>query len=76
MPYEHGHASLNVIEINPFKHLCHLSLNFTPGNDADVKKYLASCLQTMREEYSKLSRTHEETRTSLTQKLESTQQVG
>lgn len=38
-----GH--LNVVETNPFKHLTHLSLQFVPGNDADVKKYLASCLK-------------------------------
>jgi spindle assembly abnormal protein 6 len=72
LPYDHGHANLNVIEINPFKHLCHLSLNFMPGNDADVKKYLATCLQTLRDDYTKLSRTHEETKSSLTQKCEST----
>ena len=72
LPYDHGHANLNVIEINPFKHLCHLSLNFMPGNDADVKKYLATCLQTLRDDYAKLSRTHEETKQALTQKLDAT----
>ena len=55
LPYDHGHANLNVIEINPFKHLCHLSLSFMPGNDADVKKYLATCLQTLREDYATLT---------------------
>ena len=75
LPFDHGHASLNIIEINPFKHLCHLSLNFTPGNDTDVKKYLANCLQTMRDDYAKLSRLYEETKSSLSQKLDSTQQV-
>ena len=72
LPYDHGHANLNVIEINPFKHLCHLSLNFMPGNDADVKKYLATCLQTLRDDYIKLSRTAEESKQTLTQKLEAT----
>lgn len=75
LSFDHGHASLNVIEINPFKHLCHLSLNFLPGNDSDVKKYLATCLQTTRDDYTKLNRLYEETKQSLNQKLESTQQM-
>ncbi len=75
LSFDHGHASLNVIEINPFKHLCHLSLNFMPGNDSDVKKYLATCLQTTREDYTKLNRLYEDTKSCLTQKLETTQQM-
>ncbi len=75
LPYDHGHASLNIIEINPFKHLCHLSLQFSPGNDSDVKKYLANCLKGLREEYTKLSRNYDETKSTLSQKLETTQQV-
>ena len=45
---ERGIASLNVIETNPFKHLVHLSLKFLPGNDAEIKKYLASCLLSLK----------------------------
>lgn len=75
LPFDHGHASLNVIEINPFKHLYHLSLNFMPGNDADVKKYLANCLSTLRDDYTRLSKIHDETKLSLSQMLESAQQV-
>lgn len=75
LPYDHSNANLNIIEINPFKHLCHLSLCFMPGNDADVKKYLANCLKTIREDYSKLARLFEENKMQLNQKLESTQQV-
>jgi spindle assembly abnormal protein 6 len=41
----YNNAYLNVMEINAFKHLCHLQLTFMPGNDSDVKKYLADCLQ-------------------------------
>jgi len=74
LPFDHGDASLNVIEINPFKHLYHLSLNFMPGNDADVKKYLATCLQTLRDDYTRLTRVHEETKQSLSQKLDSSVQ--
>lgn len=75
LPFDHGHGSLNVIEINPFKHLYHLSLNFMPGNDADVKKYLANCLQTIREDYNKLNKVHEETKGTLSQKLDQTNQA-
>ena len=39
---------LNVIETNPFKHLTHLSLKFIPGNDSDIKKYLADCLKQLK----------------------------
>jgi spindle assembly abnormal protein 6 len=69
LPFDHGDASLNVIEINPFKHLYHLSLHFMPGNDADVKKYLATCLQTLRDEHARLTRLHEETKQQLGQQL-------
>ena len=42
---EHGIADLSVVETNPFKHLTHLALKLQPGNDSDVKKYLAKCLK-------------------------------
>ncbi|XP_077602173.1 spindle assembly abnormal protein 6 homolog isoform X4 [Crocuta crocuta] len=38
-------AFLNVVETNPFKHLTHLSLKLLPGNDVEIKKFLASCLK-------------------------------
>jgi spindle assembly abnormal protein 6 len=76
LPYDHNNANLNVIEINPFKHLCHLQLNFMPGNDTDVKKYLANCLQQIRESYAKLTKEYNDNKTNLSQKLESTQQVS
>lgn len=46
--YERGVGNLNIIETNPFKHLTHLSLRFVPGNDAEVKKYLADCLKKLK----------------------------
>jgi hypothetical protein len=76
LPFDHNNANLNVIEINPFKHLCHLQLNFMPGNDTDVKKYLANCLQTLKENYTRLCKEYAENKTSLTQRLETTQQVS
>ncbi|KAM7054076.1 spindle assembly abnormal protein 6 homolog isoform 1-T1 [Molossus nigricans] len=52
-------AFLNVVETNPFKHLTHLSLKLLPGNDVEIKKFLAGCLKCSKEE-----------KLSLTQSLE------
>ncbi|XP_034355786.1 spindle assembly abnormal protein 6 homolog isoform X2 [Arvicanthis niloticus] len=41
---------LNVVETNPFKHLIHLSLKLLPGNDIEIKKFLAGCLKCSKEE--------------------------
>ncbi|XP_021498385.1 spindle assembly abnormal protein 6 homolog [Meriones unguiculatus] len=41
---------LNVVETNPFKHLIHLSLKLLPGNDVELKKFLAACLKCSKEE--------------------------
>ncbi|XP_004699290.1 spindle assembly abnormal protein 6 homolog [Echinops telfairi] len=43
-------AFLNVVETNPFKHLTHLSLKLLPGNDVEIKKFLAVCLKCSKEE--------------------------
>ncbi|XP_025143994.1 spindle assembly abnormal protein 6 homolog isoform X3 [Bubalus bubalis] len=43
-------ALLNVVETNPFKHLTHLSLKLLPGNDVEIKKFLADCLKCSKEE--------------------------
>ncbi|XP_025053481.1 spindle assembly abnormal protein 6 homolog [Alligator sinensis] len=45
---------LNIVETNPFKHLTHLSLKLLPGSDSDIKKYLALCIQNLKEENSRL----------------------
>ncbi|EPY76404.1 hypothetical protein CB1_001428100 [Camelus ferus] len=42
---ENSPAFLNVVETNPFKHLTHLSLKLLPGNDVEIKKFLADCLK-------------------------------
>ncbi|XP_070795456.1 spindle assembly abnormal protein 6 homolog [Pituophis catenifer annectens] len=72
---DHTPSFLNVVETNPFKHLTHLSLKFLPGNDAEIKKFLASCLKSTKEEKlfleQKLSRTEED----LTRRLNYTQQT-
>ncbi|XP_072372855.1 spindle assembly abnormal protein 6 homolog isoform X3 [Scyliorhinus torazame] len=68
-------ASLDIIETNPFKHLTHLSLKLLPGNDSDVKKYLAICLQNMKIENSSLQERLHRTEEDLTKRLSITQQT-
>uniref|UniRef100_A0A670YDF7 Spindle assembly abnormal protein 6 homolog n=1 Tax=Pseudonaja textilis TaxID=8673 RepID=A0A670YDF7_PSETE len=45
---DHTPSFLNVVETNPFKHLTHLSLKFLAGSDAEIKKFLASCLKSIK----------------------------
>ncbi|XP_023217384.1 spindle assembly abnormal protein 6 homolog [Centruroides sculpturatus] len=47
-------AHLEVVETNPFKHLIHLSLKVLPASDNDIKKYLGTCLKTLKEAKEKL----------------------
>ncbi|CEG36512.1 uncharacterized protein PHALS_03060 [Plasmopara halstedii] len=39
-----GLSMFSIVETNPFKQLTHLSLRFSPGNDAAIKAYLAARL--------------------------------
>ncbi|XP_037762856.1 spindle assembly abnormal protein 6 homolog isoform X1 [Chelonia mydas] len=71
---DHAPAFLNVVETNPFKHLTHLSLKFLPGNDADIKKFLAICLKCIKEEKSLLEQKFKKTEDDLTRQLSYTQQ--
>lgn len=41
---------LEIVETNPFKHLCHLSLKMTEGNEAQIKKHLSAKLRQLKEE--------------------------
>ncbi|KAF0701628.1 Aste57867_7943 [Aphanomyces stellatus] len=40
-----GRSIFSIVETNAFKRLTHLSLQFTPGDDAEVKLYLAARLR-------------------------------
>ena len=42
--------ALEIVETNPFKHLCHLSLKMTEGNEAQIKKHLSAKLRQLKEE--------------------------
>ncbi|XP_041087654.1 spindle assembly abnormal protein 6 homolog [Polyodon spathula] len=68
-------AGLNVIETNPFKHLTHLSLKLLPGNDSDVKKYLAICLKSLKTEKNMLEEKLHRTEDDLSKRLSITQQT-
>nr|CAB3265872.1 spindle assembly abnormal protein 6 homolog [Phallusia mammillata] len=69
-----GNGVLKVIETNPFKHLTHLCLNLVPGNDSDVKKYLATCLKISMERQRTLEEKLQQTEHDLKHKLEQTRQ--
>uniref|UniRef100_A0A8V5GCA9 Spindle assembly abnormal protein 6 homolog n=1 Tax=Melopsittacus undulatus TaxID=13146 RepID=A0A8V5GCA9_MELUD len=71
---DHTPVSLNVVETNPFKHLTHLSLKFLPGNDAEIKKFLASCLKCLKEDKLMLEEKLRRTEEDLTRQLSYTQQ--
>ncbi|NXS52024.1 SAS6 protein, partial [Brachypteracias leptosomus] len=71
---DHTPVSLNIVETNPFKHLTHLSLKFLPGNDAEIKKFLASCLKCLKEDKMILEEKLRKTEENLTRQLSYTQQ--
>ncbi|XP_028918495.1 spindle assembly abnormal protein 6 homolog isoform X1 [Ornithorhynchus anatinus] len=72
---EHSPASLNVVQTNQFKYLTHLSLKLLPGNDVEVKKFLAGSLKCMKEEKLLLEQTLKKTEEDLSRQLNYTQQA-
>eukprot|EP01083_Nonionella_stella_P035923 98000_1 len=60
-----GASTLNIMETNKFKHLQHLALQFHPGNDDSVKKYLSKCVVKLKTRSSSLSSELDETKNSL-----------
>ncbi|KAL6055789.1 hypothetical protein STEG23_028749 [Scotinomys teguina] len=62
---------LNVVETNPFKHLIHLSLKLLPGNDVEIKKFLAGCLKCSKEEKLSLTKSLDD----VTRQLHITQEM-
>ncbi|XP_053929082.1 spindle assembly abnormal protein 6 homolog isoform X2 [Cuculus canorus] len=71
---DHTPVYLNVVETNPFKHLTHLSLKFLPGNDAEIKKFLATCLKCLKEDKMTLEGKLRKTEEDLTRQLSFAQQ--
>ncbi|XP_051551431.1 spindle assembly abnormal protein 6 homolog [Myxocyprinus asiaticus] len=73
--FDHGPSNLNIVETNAFKHLTHLSLKLLPGSDTDIKKYLATCLSTIKEEKQLLEQKLRKTEEDLTRQLNYAQQT-
>ncbi|KAJ3304287.1 Spindle assembly abnormal protein 6 [Kappamyces sp. JEL0829] len=42
--------TFNIVETNSFKHITHLSLKFTPGNDSTTKNHLAGVVRDLKEQ--------------------------
>ncbi|XP_029473291.1 spindle assembly abnormal protein 6 homolog isoform X2 [Rhinatrema bivittatum] len=72
---DHTPAFLNVVETNPFKHLTHLSLKLLPGNDAEIKKYLAACLKSIKDKKLLLEQKLKKTEDDLGRQLNCTKQA-
>ncbi|KTF90163.1 hypothetical protein cypCar_00033514 [Cyprinus carpio] len=73
--FDHSPSNLNIVETNAFKHLTHLSLKLLPGSDTDIKKYLATCLSTVKEEKQQLEQKLRKTEEDLTRQLNYAQQI-
>lgn len=73
--FDHSPSNLNIVETNAFKHLTHLSLKLLPGSDTDIKKYLASCLSSVKEEKQQLQQKLRKTEEDLTRQLNYAQQT-
>ena len=41
-------ALLEVVEVNPFRHLSHIALRMAAASDADLKLYLAKTIKTLK----------------------------
>uniref|UniRef100_A0A673IFA6 Spindle assembly abnormal protein 6 homolog n=1 Tax=Sinocyclocheilus rhinocerous TaxID=307959 RepID=A0A673IFA6_9TELE len=74
--FDRSPSNLNIVETNAFKHLTHLSLKLLPGSDTDIKKYLATCLSTVKEEKQQLEQKLRKTEEDLTRQLNYAQQVS
>ncbi|XP_076879934.1 spindle assembly abnormal protein 6 homolog [Brachyhypopomus gauderio] len=72
---DHSPANLNIVETNAFKHLTHLSLKLLPGSDVEVKKYLATCLATVKESKERLQQRLKKTEEDLSRQLSYAQQT-
>ncbi|XP_072516925.1 spindle assembly abnormal protein 6 homolog [Salminus brasiliensis] len=72
---DHSPANLNIVETNAFKHLTHLSLKLLPGSDVEIKKYLATCLATVKEEREQLQQRLRKTEEDLSRQLSYAQQT-
>ncbi|XP_063692714.1 spindle assembly abnormal protein 6 homolog [Bolinopsis microptera] len=66
---QHSTAVLQVVEVNPFKHLVHLSLNLSTATDAVIKKYLSDCLRDLQKKHKDLHQKHDSETSQFTEKI-------
>ena len=66
---------INFVETNPFKHLVHLALRVMPAADKELKRYLADCLKTSKQDNIELKRQLAKANESLGGQLTSAQQT-
>ncbi|KAL5246600.1 hypothetical protein ACHWQZ_G018719 [Mnemiopsis leidyi] len=52
-------AVLQVVEVNPFKHLVHLSLSLSTATDSVIKQYLSDCLKGLQKKHKDLQQKYE-----------------
>ncbi|XP_042887359.1 spindle assembly abnormal protein 6 homolog isoform X2 [Penaeus japonicus] len=68
-------AALEVVEVNMFKHLCHLSLTLTPASTQLKLSHLAECCKALKAEVRAKEREAEENAKQLEHQLRSTQDI-
>ncbi|XP_076046409.1 spindle assembly abnormal protein 6 homolog [Oratosquilla oratoria] len=68
-------GTLEVIEVNVFKHLCHLALQLSPAPLQQKLTYLADCLKILKEEKNMLEQKLSETEKSQQSRLRHTQEL-
>lgn len=62
--------TLEVVEVNMFKHLCHISLILAPAQTNIKLSYLASCIKTYKEELMTMNHRASERETQLQQEVQ------
>ncbi|XP_063593187.1 spindle assembly abnormal protein 6 homolog isoform X2 [Penaeus indicus] len=68
-------AALEVVEVNIFKHLCHLSLTLTPASTQLKLSHLAECCKALKAEVKAKEREAEENAKQLESQLRNTQDI-
>ncbi|XP_011404281.1 PREDICTED: spindle assembly abnormal protein 6 homolog [Amphimedon queenslandica] len=68
-------ACFNIIETNQFRHLNHLTLQLVPASDVHLKKYLAECLLSLKDQVLDLTIQLKVTKSDLTSQLAHSEEV-
>ncbi|XP_043204738.1 spindle assembly abnormal protein 6 homolog [Amphibalanus amphitrite] len=68
-------ALLEVVEVNPFRHLSHIALRLAAASDSDLKLYLAKTIKTIKEELQSERERRSSAEQSHTSQLRHTQEL-